>query len=265
MSSPILLTSTHIKHHIPHSSLRQILSIEVSPELTSTHQALKERLKTSDGLLPQLLLAESQTQAIGQMNKTWHSPYAKNIYCSYACHLENKTTSLTGLSLMVGLSAAKTLQQCGAPDIQVKWPNDVYCQHKKIAGILVDTTTDPTGFKIIISIGINVNMTSNTPQIDQPWNSLYLVLGQPQDRNKIVGLFISQLYHDMRCFKNQGLRPFLAEWVAYDFLCGKFIQFKKGNKIYRGQTIGINENGHLLLKSAAGEIKAFASGEVIKK
>ncbi len=265
MNDPIYLDSAQIKNNIPDPLLRENLTIQVVPELSSTHQVLNQQLLNAEITLPRVLLAEYQTAAIGQRAKKWHATRAENIYFSYACMLNKKLRDLEGLSLIVGLAVARTLSECGLLDIKVKWPNDVYAQGKKITGILLATDTGHTGqIGVIISLGLNVNMTGDANMIQQPWTSMRLMTGKNYDRNKILGILITQLSSYLNLFLENGFEHFLSQWQENDFLAAKTIILKSGETLCEGIVQGVNSRGHLMLRNAQGEINAYASAEIVK-
>src|SRR5262245_25319121 len=231
------LDPDHIKHHIanlcahshPYSQHFQHLQhlqnifIEIFPEIDSTHLALMKSLSCKDTPLPRVLLAEFQKAGIGQMQKKWCGSAAENLYFSYACALSKNLMQLEGLSLVIGLVVANILEEIGVDDVRVKWPNDVYCQGKKIAGILVNTelvntemddakinnakTSDLRTIRTVISVGLNINMmpvNGNEARIDQPWTSLRLISGKIYDRNLIAASLIVELYKTLEAFKAHG-------------------------------------------------------------
>ncbi len=112
--------------------------LELIPVIDSTNQHLLNQI----GQLPSgaVCLAEYQQAGRGRRGRQWQSPFGSNLYLSTYWRLEAGVAAAMGLSLVVGVAIAETLQQFGAPDIRVKWPNDLYCHDQKLAGILVEMT-----------------------------------------------------------------------------------------------------------------------------
>ena len=107
-------------------------TVEVLPRIDSTSSELMRRAR--DGLVePVLLAAEEQTAGRGRMGKGWHSRAGQSLTFSLALPLAPADWS--GLSLAVGVSLAESLH----PDVQLKWPNDLWLQQRKLGGILVET------------------------------------------------------------------------------------------------------------------------------
>lgn len=260
---PTLLDEALIRNQIkgPHAVAINILS-----RITSTIDWLKA--KSTALVCPHVCLAEKQTQGRGQMNRYWHTPFATNVNLSCAWRFQKEVRELEGLSLAIGICVARALAAYGLTQhVRIKWPNDIYWKDNKLAGILVDTENQGAGNTFaIISVGINVNMLPELEgKITQPWTSLSLVLGSPQDRNKMAGLLIDQLLQDIKIFSLQGFAPFLADWPHYDYLREKSVTLKNAQGIFSGIAKGVDHRGHLLIGTESGVLISQASGELQKK
>ena len=112
--------------------------------------------------------------------------------------------------------------------------------------------------------------TAAHKQIDQPWTSLFNITEAHTDRNKLCVDLINNLLDYLEMFKNNGLEPFLPEWQLADSLMNKTITLQginkktlQGiNKKTTGTVKGINNKGHLLLKTNNGKIEDFSAGDV---
>lgn len=105
----------------------------------STNSQLMQKIK--EGVLLEkgaVLVAEAQTAGRGRRGKQWFSPFGCNLYFSMYWQLEQGIQAAMGLSLVVGLAVAKVLQQQWQLPVRLKWPNDLYIEHKKLGGILVE-------------------------------------------------------------------------------------------------------------------------------
>ena len=237
--------------------------IEVFEKLPSTQDYLKAFI---GNMQTRLCIAEHQTKARGRFDRHWYAPFGKNIYLSMLYAFHQDISELGGLSLIVGLSLCKTLNTLYTltHPILMKWPNDLLCDNKKMAGILVEVKAEAHGISHTnIGIGVNVNMLNDDKKITgQMWTSLQKLTGQYHDRNVLIAALINQLLIDLNTFSQQGFEPFLKEWNHYDLLYNKSITLKMGNHEFTGIAQGLNENGHLLVKlNDTQEIKAFSSGD----
>ncbi len=248
-----------------HSIIKQLkaknIQLEIFQELASTNSYVKKFFGQSK---IHVCLAESQTAGRGRFNRQWHSPFGQNIYLSMLYPFQKKMISLSGLSLVIAVSICQLLEERFGihHKIDVKWPNDIMCHGKKLAGILIEAqATMPGCCDVIIGVGLNINMTENN-KMTIPWTSLKKETGKDYDRNIIVASLIDKLCDDMHAFNHKGLQPFLSEFQKRDVLKGNIIQIKSNENEIQGICHGINEQGELMLELSNGEIKAFFSGDV---
>ncbi len=233
----------------------------------STNDYLK-KIPTDN--LVHICLAEAQDSGRGQFNRPWHSPFGENIYFSCRYPLHDKTLAdLAGLSLAVSLAVKRALTSITPHlPIQVKWPNDLLIQHKKIAGILTEIFHGTADNYVIIGIGINVNMINNpSTTLTAAWTSLQKETGHMIDRNRVCAALIQHLLTYLEIFLQAGLVPFMTEWQAADSLANQKITLAQGKKRIHGIVRGITKNGNLCLETKDKQLHTYASGEVsiIKK
>jgi BirA family biotin operon repressor/biotin-[acetyl-CoA-carboxylase] ligase len=249
-----------IKSHLRSPTLRDI-PIDLLPQVDSTNTHLKQSLTKP---LPRICLTEHQTAGKGQTNQQWYSPAGKNIYLSIAFSHNGPLQMLEGFSLVVAIALVKALRLAGfANNLSIKWPNDIFYQYKKLAGILIETVSQsPQQIYVITGIGLNVNMQNiSENMINQPWTSLALIASKQQDRNALVTTIIEQFFSHLSLFEQAGLTPFLDQWEQYDFLNGRKVALENANGIFEGTAIGINTRGQLLIKSPDG-ISAHTTGTI---
>lgn len=214
---------------------------------------------------PVICIAEQQSVGRGRLKREWHSPFAQNLYFSFAYTLEKNISELGGLSLMVALAVCAAIEKTSPlkDPLQIKWPNDILINDKKIAGILIEANAETQGFcQIIIGIGVNVNMReAPSTSITQAWTSLYAETGLYQDRNKLAAALIKQLESFLSLFSEQGLSPFLKAWQERDYLFNQVLSLTAHQLNIVGIGQGVNAQGHLLVHLPDNTIRSFSSGE----
>ncbi len=240
----------------------QSVSIDLFEQINSTNGYLKDFCY---GEKIRVCLAESQTQGRGRFARTWHSPFGQNLYLSLLYPFNKDMSALAGLSLLTGLAicqAIEKLYQLPKP-VGIKWPNDLLCAQQKLAGNLIEVQAEAHGqCYAIIGMGINVNMLNVSKRdITQPWTSIRQLTNSYQDRNVLAAALIDQLITSIKRFASDGLEVFLEQWQARDCLRGQSIRLQVGNQVLQGKAMGINSQGHLLLKLKNGELRAFSTGE----
>lgn len=207
-------------------------------------------------------LAERQTSGRGRRGREWHSPYAKNIYLSLSFGLSGGAEVLEGLSLALGVAVANCLSSQGVKNIGLKWPNDVWVEGKKLAGILVELKGEAEyGWKVVAGLGVNVLMSEDEGSgVGQPWTSIDRVTsGAALERSLWVAALIESLIATIECYRVEGLESLLADWAKFDILQGEEVVLSVGGK--SGLCHGIDQKGRLLI-NIDGKIEAVNAGEV---
>ncbi|WP_265503721.1 bifunctional biotin--[acetyl-CoA-carboxylase] ligase/biotin operon repressor BirA, partial [Providencia heimbachae] len=194
------------------------VNIIVEPVIDSTNQYMLDRIP--DLTSGDTCLAEYQSAGRGRRGRQWLSPFGCNLYLSMYWKLEQGPAAAIGLSLVVGIIIAETLNKLSKNKVKVKWPNDLYMNDKKLAGILVELT-GKTGdaAHIIIGVGINIGMDKNNIEnnnkINQQWSSLRDEV-KNIERNQLSINIIQALRESLVLFEKEGLTPFLDRWFELD-------------------------------------------------
>ena len=242
------------------NEFRSKVVLEIFDTISSTNDYLlrKEKNKNKD---IKICIAEEQTKGRGRRGKSWISPKFKNIYFSLNSYL--KKEDLSGLSIAVALSVSKVLTKINVMSL-IKWPNDLLVGNKKICGILIETAKEGELTKVVIGIGINVNM-EYSELIDQEWTSIKLEKKQSVDRNSIIAEMINQLCITLNKFEQEEFDYFLKKFTSLDLLKDKEFTLKdKPNETFIGK--GIDNKGLLIAQNLKDQkIVKFSSGEVSLK
>jgi BirA family transcriptional regulator, biotin operon repressor / biotin---[acetyl-CoA-carboxylase] ligase len=263
-----LLGIRKIKRHIGSTQLAKIGKINIFDSLDSTNDYLVGEYGIGlkdQGLGICFCLAEQQTAGRGRLGREWISPFGANIYLSALWQYKNDMNELSGLSLAIAVIIADVLFKLGIENgVGLKWPNDVFYEDKKLAGVLIDLFGEVDGAgKAVIGIGLNVNMPQDwAKKIGQPWIDLKEILGAVVDRNKITGILIDQLTQGLALYNEQGFSAFIEKWQQLDILANKQVTIKLHNKTTKGIAKGINKNGHFLLENKNDKIQVFTAGNI---
>lgn len=235
-------------------------NVSVIPVIDSTNQYLLERMH--DMPSGAACIAEYQQAGRGRRGRQWFSPFGANLYMSMYWRLEQGPAAAMGLSLVIGIIMAETLRSLGADEVRVKWPNDIYLNDRKLAGILVELT-GKTGdaAQIVIGAGINLAMrTADASQINQGWINLQEA-GVTVNRNELAARLINRLREALPLFEQEGLAPFVARWATLDNFINRPVKLLIGEREVHGIARGVDSQGGLLLEQD-GEIKAWVGGEI---
>lgn len=212
-----------------------------------------------------LLIAEEQTAGVGRRGNNWLTPKGKSICLSYRFTLPLAAKEFSGYQLTSALALFKTIQFYQSnTTIKLKWPNDLFFDDAKLAGILINLIpTAKSQTEIIVGIGLNWRLSKqqlssvNRPICNAPISEL------PQRETFIIRLIQTINKHN-EYFIHYGLDYFLNTWHENDYLKDKTIILNGENLSKTGVYAGINPSGEILINTSAG-IKHFSSGEVSVK
>lgn len=254
-----LLDATRIHKEL--GKTKQLLSqLDVITFVDSTNNYLLEKIKFAGNYA---VFAEQQTAGRGQFDRSWITIFGKNICLSLLWHFSNQANKLAGLSLIVGIAVAKALEQYGLKNIQLKWPNDIVHQEKKLGGILIESRSVNTKtYAAVIGIGLNLyNPSTSSHVIDQAVTDVYSLQASPPQRNLLAALILKNLLSLLFEFQSKEFAYFLPDWQRFDSLLNKPIKLLSSIGSQEGIARGINTQGQLCV-AIEKKIHYFDSGEI---
>jgi BirA family biotin operon repressor/biotin-[acetyl-CoA-carboxylase] ligase len=266
LNAPLeLLTEEQIYQALNDQAKTLIDLFEIHDQINSTNTYLMgcARNNAPSGFI---CLAESQSNGKGRRGRDWVSPYGSNIYMSILWRFkQNGLASISGLSLAVGVAIVRALRQHQIGDIELKWPNDIYYEGKKLGGILVEASGESDGpCAIVIGLGVNFFLPeTGAKNITQPWTDLTKITGQNRlPRNQITATMLNLLLPLIAGYEKDGIQAYIDEWRSYDCLKQKPATLHIGKHRVDGIVEGVDKNGMLIMKHSDGTLQTFASGEV---
>ncbi|REF25692.1 BirA family biotin operon repressor/biotin-[acetyl-CoA-carboxylase] ligase [Xenorhabdus cabanillasii] len=249
-----LLSKRMIESYLPNNG------IEVIPVIDSTNQYLLDKLEELTS--GDSCVAEYQYAGRGRRGRQWVSAFGRNLYLSMFWRLEQGPAAAIGLSLVVGIVIAEVLNRQGAERVKVKWPNDLYMDDKKLAGILVELmgkTGDAA--QIVIGIGMNISMSSEQQKLINQRSTNLQQAGVTIERNKLVAEIVVELKKALIQFEKEGLLPFISRWFKLDNFMNRPVKLIIGDQEIYGISRGIDQQGALLL-DIDGVITPYIGGEI---
>jgi len=202
-----------------------------------------------------VFLAEEQTAGRGRGANSWQSPRSTGIYCSAILRPALPPSDVLVLSLAAGLAVHAAIQQVDSrahPDL--KWPNDVLIDGKKVCGILTEMNAEATRVRyLVVGVGINVNQA--TFPKDLPATSLRLATGSEWSRVELAAALLKSLDREYRNLvedadaRDSILRRFAenSSWVH-----GKEVRIEENGSASEGTTAGLDDRGFLLVRTKEG-------------
>jgi BirA family transcriptional regulator, biotin operon repressor / biotin---[acetyl-CoA-carboxylase] ligase len=214
--------------------------------------------------LIQVVAAELQTNGRGRRGSRWQTGLGDSLTLSLLWKFDQGSSSLSGLSLVIGIAIIRVFKQFAINTARLKWPNDVLYDKYKLAGTLIELRGEMLGpTYAVIGIGINFNLSSKIKlSIDQPAGDLYQITGCNFDRNIVFATLLSELRHMLIKFSQFGFAFFRNEWVGYHAYEGQLVKLTFPNKsIIEGIVDNVNEDGSLNLVTSSGR-RSFSVGDI---
>ena len=232
----------------------QLQAIECLTQIDSTNQYATNLTFPPTGKFT-IVLSEMQLAGKGRRGRTWVSPFAANIYLSIIWPLQRSLHEASIVSPYLAICIAEKLHALGIPELGLKWPNDIYCQEKKLAGLLIECTGELGGTgKMIIGLGLNVSMSKYANiDIDQAWTDIISNVAHWQySRNQLAAEMINTLVNALNQFENSQIHDLLARWSRWDVMHNANVDVQSDQYTQHGIARGIDENGCLLLETKKG-------------
>ena len=224
------------------------------------YEDLQETMSTNDSVLqfleknqaPCIVSAERQTKGRGRLGRTWEGK-SGNLFVSFAYPVQNM--NIGHYVILSGLSVLETIKifVCNA-QVQVKWPNDVLVEGKKISGILFEK--GPADYWVM---GIGINVT-HTPEVKNP---VYPITSLADcnvytNRTKVLNILVKQFDFLKKQYETFGFDVLKAAWLDNAYNRGKNILVKQNGKEIRGIFSTIDDDGSLILETSNGVVKVLA-------
>lgn len=232
--------------------------IEWLDEIDSTNSELLRRAAAGSAHAPQALVAARQTAGRGRAGRRWISPgpiqNAENLCLSVLKDVAVPLAELAPLTLALGVAVRRVL-----PQIQLKWPNDLFLDGKKLGGILVEVAkSSPRGCTVVAGIGINLRLPKSI-EIDQQFTDL-ASHGLFVSARELAPLIVTQFLAAASDYAAHRLTNFSAEWRAADALAGRTLLVSDDPSTHwRG--LGISTRGGLLI-GFGDQVRELVAGEV---
>lgn len=242
------------------------LHLEVLDECTSTNTLLAERA-SAGARHGTVLVCEHQSTGRGRRGNPWVSGVGGSLAFSILWRFARGAGALGGLSLAVGVCAAKALERLGVRGVGVKWPNDLYLEGRKLGGMLIEISGDVLGpSAAVIGIGINVRLNAlMRDRIGRPATDIASHADAAPSRTALLAALLPSLAAALAQFSREGFAPFREEWLRLHAWQGRRVALSMADRhVAEGKIVGVAEDGALMLASTRG-VERFHSGELSLK
>jgi BirA family biotin operon repressor/biotin-[acetyl-CoA-carboxylase] ligase len=216
------------------------------------------RLAVSGAPHETIVLAEEQTAGIGRLGRSWQSDAELGVYCSILLRLPIEPSTLPVINLLLGLATAEAIQKSTHVFCDLRWPNDVLINERKVAGILAHLLENC----VVAGIGINVNQTWFPPDLRTPATSLRMESGDKiQSREEVIVNLIQSVDTFSSMLMAEGAECIVRAFMsASSYALDRRVLIEEDGR--RGITAGLDEDGFLLVRFDNGHMERIAAGGV---
>lgn len=249
-------------------SRKALADVSVDWQLESTNDAVQKLATASTHQRPFVAaFAEHQTAGRGRRGRTWQAPLGGSILMSLQWRLDAMPANPAAAALVAGVAVAESLQALLEArglqaEVALKWPNDVYVNNRKLAGILCEMRGDPSSdCQLIVGVGINFALGELAGDIDQAAIDCATLGLAHSDRPILAAQLLSRLIDHLQEFESEGFAGFRQRWAKFDWLTGKAVRVMLRAESRDGIARSVAEDGALLVDHD-GELHRHVAGEV---
>jgi BirA family biotin operon repressor/biotin-[acetyl-CoA-carboxylase] ligase len=229
-------------------------------ETASTNDVAREQARRGarEGFV---VAAARQTRGRGRLGRAWESRAALGLYVSLLLRPEFSAMEAGRLTILASVAAVDAVEKAAGVQPRIKWPNDLLIGGRKLGGLLIES--EPRGARLdhaVIGIGINVRHITDdfSDEVRELATSLFLATGRLVRR---ADLLVALL----QAFEERLARPFTETreaWAESSLTLGQRVELSTARGVRRGQALGLDETGALLLRNESGEIEAVTAGDM---
>ncbi len=234
-------------------------------QIDSTNSEV-DRLLNEDVAMPFAVLARGQSKGRGRRGNQWFSGSAGNLYVSFGFDPNLEIARMGHYTLWVGFCLCRYLRQELGCECRIKWPNDLYLNGRKLAGILTEAKIETDRIRrLIVGLGMNVNGDASLfpDHLRDRVVSLRDALGRPLPFNGFAAAILQVVFEASERYFREDIRDALrSEWADYDFLYGRKVMAVGTLETVDGVACGIDSSGYLRIRQADESVVTVHSGEV---
>lgn len=223
----------------------------------STNLQAKIHHDAPDGTV---FLSEHQTAGRGRLERSWQSLPNSGIYMSILLKPKPLPSNISAITLILGLSAAISIEKFSKLPVFIKWPNDIVINSKKVCGILTELT-GKENTSIVAGIGINVNTEEFDESLKEIATSIALENNAFIDRESLFQDLLYEFEKNYKIFLIKGFDSFKNEYENRCITLNRELHIITPLETYKAHGVGINDSGALIIDKD-GERKVISSGEV---
>ncbi|WP_299094147.1 biotin--[acetyl-CoA-carboxylase] ligase [uncultured Metabacillus sp.] len=242
-------------------------NIHFEETVTST-QKIAQSLANEGAPEGTIVVADQQTSGRGRMSRVWYSPSGTGIWMSMIIRPKIPINRTPQLTLLTAVAIVQAIEELTPLKPDIKWPNDILLNGKKIVGILTELQAEADQVhSVIIGTGINVNQTKEDfpEELQNVATSIKVETGSDWERAQFIQTILLKFEGLYSLFLSQGFKPIKLLWESYAISLQKTIIARTLKGTIEGKAIGIDDDGVLLIEKNDQSIERIYSADIEMK
>jgi BirA family transcriptional regulator, biotin operon repressor / biotin---[acetyl-CoA-carboxylase] ligase len=239
-------------------------NIHFEESVTST-QKIAQSLANNGVPEGTIVVADKQTNGRGRMYRTWHSPGGTGVWMSLIIRPNIPVNKTPQLTLLTAVAIVQAIEELTPLRPTIKWPNDIMVNGKKLVGILTELQAEADQVHaVIIGSGINVNQKKEhfPDDLQEIATSILIETGTTWERAQIIQMILLKFEVLYDIYLSEGFKPIKLLWEGYAISLHKTIVARTLKGSIEGKSIGIDDDGVLLLETADNTIERIYSADI---
>ena len=234
------------------------------PELESTNDEA-HRLAEAGGLHGEVVIADVQTKGRGRRGRTWVSPKGKAVTMSIVLRPSLPPARAPEITLVAAVAVCEAARELGAASARIKWPNDIECRGRKLAGVLTELRAETDRIRhAVLGLGFNVSMEMHDfPQeLRATATSLLVETGERTPRPVVCARLLEHLEEWLSLHETEGFGPVRDRWRELSSTLGRTVRVTGEGDPVEGTATDLDEDGALILRATSGQLVRVMAGDV---
>ncbi|MBP2145471.1 BirA family biotin operon repressor/biotin-[acetyl-CoA-carboxylase] ligase [Methanofollis sp. W23] len=234
---------------------------------TSTNWAAKKLCaeKGVADLHGTLVVAEEQTGGFGRLGRAWASPKG-GIWASVILKPTLPIDALPMIMMAASVAVARAIRRKYDLGALIKWPNDVYIGDKKVAGLILELSSEGEEVHYcLLGLGIdaNVDLDELSPELRRMVTSISAELGQEVDRASLLAMILREFESRYRILESGEFEPVIREWKSLSLTLDTRVSIRTMRKTFEGVAIDIDQHGALIIRRDNGRVEKVVAGDIV--
>jgi BirA family biotin operon repressor/biotin-[acetyl-CoA-carboxylase] ligase len=210
-------------------------------------------------------VADRQSAGRGRLDRTWEAPPGSALLVSVLLRPNLLPTHVHSTTMAAAVAACDACDEVAGFRPQLKWPNDVVVEDRKLAGLLAEAEVKGDAVDaVVIGMGFNVNWNRPPPGLEEIAIAASEVAGHEVDREALLAHFLDRFEeHYSALVEPGGWRGTLLNYRRSSSTLGKDVRVEMADEVFTGRAVEVTGEGHLLVKTPGGDVRRVPAGDVV--